>query len=257
MASPQHPVAYPEVANLPYTPPQQKLTYGEANQQTAEYWSAGEDSALLLLIHGGCWLNQFDADHVRPLASQLVELGVSVLSVEYRRLGDQGGGFPGTFDDIQSAAQLVATLPHDEHYVAGHSAGGHLALWLAATENPLKLKGAIGLAAISDLKRYALGTSGCERAAAALMGGSPTEQSERYQTASPIELSFDIPLLLLHGDQDPIVAIEQSQAFCQKHENCSLQTLQGLGHFDAIDPRFSVPELITDFIHRRHREHTP
>lgn len=248
MASPEHPVAFPEIANLPFDPPGQSLTYGKAFEQTADYWPAGAGSALLVLIHGGCWLNQFDADHVRPLASRLSQLGVSVLSVEYRRLGDTGGGYPGTFDDIQAAMTLATTLPHDSMYVAGHSAGGHLALWVAATNPTPKLKGAIGLAAISDLKTYARGNSGCERAAATLMGGSPDELIDRYQQASPLELDLKVPTLLLHGTRDPIVPMVQSETFCQQHQDCSLVALDNLGHFDAIDPRYQVPEKMLSFI---------
>lgn len=237
-------VPFAEVANLAFTAPDKIIRYGAAPQNTGEYWQANQDAPLLLLVHGGCWLNQFDANHIRPLASRLAELGVAVLSIEYRRIGDEGGGFPGTFDDIREAANFAQTLPHDTVVVAGHSAGGHLALWLSASQAPEKLRGAIGLAPISDLETYAQGTSSCERAAATLMGGSPDELPERYHDASPQSLTSALPALIIHGEKDPIVTIDQSSHFCRTHSGCELKRLEHLGHFDAIDPRGAVPELI-------------
>jgi acetyl esterase/lipase len=238
------PVPYPEVASLAYDPAEKTLSYGDDPLQFGEYWPSEPGAPLLLLIHGGCWLQQFTLEHVRPLASRLASEGIAVLSIEYRRIGDPGGGFPGTFEDITRAALMAEQLPHESMFVAGHSAGGHLALWLAGTIELSKLKGAIGLAAISNLDTYAVGQSGCEKATSQLLGGMPNEVPERYQAASPHRLEFAPSVLLLHGDKDPIVSISQSEQFCLR-QNCELVTLSGSSHFDLIDPRQAVVQQIT------------
>lgn len=239
-ADPATPVPYPEVAGLPFSEPQLQ-SYGSKSLQRAEYWPQPESEPLLILIHGGCWLNQFDLAHARPLASELTKLGIAVLSVEYRRIGDPGGGWPGTFNDIQLAIDHAKTLGHEQIFIAGHSAGGHLALW-AATQNS-ELAGVIGLAAISNLAEYSKGTSGCQRATIDLMGGELQEVPARYQTHSPHQLEFSQPIHLIHGEKDPIVDIQMSMDFCA-NQNCDLTTLSGKGHFDVIDPRQEVATLI-------------
>lgn len=250
MSEPVKQASFPEVAGLQYIKPTATYQYGGEPEQFAEYWPGAEEAPLLLLIHGGCWLNQFDLTHIRPLASELASRGIAVLSIEYRRIGDSGGGYPGTFDDIKSAAAFASNLNHQHLFVAGHSAGGHLALWLAATSDLTTLKGAIGLAAITDIETYAQGQSGCQRATSQLMGGMPQDQPARYGQYSPIRLPAARPALILHGEDDAIVDINQATSFCSEKDNCQLSMLKGLGHFDAIDPRGKVPSEIVDQIHK-------
>lgn len=126
-----HQVSYSEVANLLYIQPE-NLAYGDDQFHQAEYWHQ-ESTSLVVLIHGGCWLNQFDLKHIRPLASDIANQGIAVLSIEYRRIGDPGGGWPGTFDDIRQALGFASEMPFENLFVVGHSAGGHLALWSNAT----------------------------------------------------------------------------------------------------------------------------
>lgn len=241
-------VPFSDVAGLTYRPANAIHTYGKDPLQFGEYWSAEAEMPLVLLIHGGCWLNVFDLTHARPLASALADRGLAVFSLEYRRLGDTGGGWPGTFDDISAGLEKAKELGHKNIFVVGHSAGGHLALWLAATNQTPEIKGAIGLAAISDLISYSAGESGCEKATLDLMGGTPEAVSEHYRRASPLLLDTDKPTLLIHGDADPIVAISQSESFTLQHDGSELTTLKGKGHFDMIDPRQASPELIHEKI---------
>src|SRR5439155_8576098 len=124
---------------------------------------------VAIVIHGGCWRSDYDLKHVGPLAGALTERGIATWTIEYRRIGDPGGGWPGTFEDVAQAADHLRALarryPLDLHHVVaiGHSAGGHLALWLAArpglppdaalaSADPLPISGVVGLAAISDLR---------------------------------------------------------------------------------------------------------
>ena len=233
---PNPPVPFQDVAGLTFQAPSKTLNYGAEPLQIAEYWQTDDSAPLLLLIHGGCWLNAFDLTHIRPLASEIAANDIAVLSIEYRRIGDPGGGWPGTFEDIQSAFEFATTLPHDKIYVSGHSAGGHLALWLAANTKHEKLGGVIGLAAISDLHTYSQGTSSCQKATIDLLGGQPEDEPDRYAAASPMGLEFNTQIQLLHGRDDPIVDPGLSESFCEQHKaDCVM--FDKLGHFDVIDPR--------------------
>lgn len=243
-------VPFSEVKDLPYQPFDDRHMYGEDPHQFAEYWQAKPGAPLVFLIHGGCWLNAFDLSHARPLASALAKRGLAVLSIEYRRVGDLGGGWPGTFDDISAAIENAKSLGHNNIFVAGHSAGGHLALWLAATHQIPEIKGVIGLAAISDLETYAEGTSSCEQATVKLLGGLPDAVPERYAFASPLLIKHYKPILLIHGDADSIVDIHQSEQFLERHGNVDIRILKAKGHFDMIDPRQEVPNLIDETIQR-------
>ena len=251
--------SFTDVLRLPYEAPTQTISYGDSEFQFAEYWHPGsEKPAMVILIHGGCWLNAYGLDHVRALASRLRSNNYAVWSVEYRRLGDEGGGWPGSFSDILDATDAVLNLSNidfDNVFVVGHSAGGHLALWLGAAagfdkESPfydklkLPIKGVIGLAAISNLVDYAGGSSGCERATRRLMGGKPEAQLQRYRYASPHLLRSAANTVLVHGGEDTIVNIRQSQQFAEVSANVELISLPGLGHFDLVNPDTETFEQI-------------
>lgn len=93
---------------------------------------------MAVFIHGGSWLAEYDITHTNKLTDELARNGIATWSLEYRRVGNEGGGWPGTFEDIARGADhlgaIAADWNLDRHRVIamGHSAGGHLALWLAA-----------------------------------------------------------------------------------------------------------------------------
>ena len=122
---------------------------------------------------------------------------------------------------------------------AGHSAGGQLALWLAA-QQVVDLRGVVPLAAVSDLRRaYALQLNG--GVVGELLGGSPDRVPQRYAAASPIELlPIPAPQRVVHGTADNIVPFDMSQRFAKASKNAKLIPLPGAGHFDLIDPRAKV-----------------
>lgn len=211
---------------------------------------------VLVLIHGGCWRVEYDLDHVAPLADDLRATGVAVWSLEYRRLGEAGGGFPGTFDDIATAYAHLGQLA-DEHsldldrvVLAGHSAGGHLALWLAARDRlpadhrwhadpPPGLRGVVALAAISNLARYAEGEAACNRSAAQLLGEGKARRAERLALVSPDRLlPLAVPVHLVHGRQDAIVPLNQSVIHGARIRAAGGEArrhiIEGAGHFDPI-----------------------
>ena len=264
-------VSFSEIQALEYSAPNEVVPYGAGEHQFAEYWHPGtSEPALVILIHGGCWSNEYGLDHIRALASKLKGSGYAVWSTEYRRVGDVGGGWPGTFEDIADSLNYTDKLSNiNQHakFVMGHSAGGHLALWVAAAghlplESPLgkrmktQIQGAIGLAPIADLAAYSLGDNSCEVVTEKLMGGSAIDLAERYALGSPSALLPSIDSILIHGEGDTIVNISQSQRYAASSSRASIIPLKGLGHFDMINPEGPVFDRIIEALVRLKPEAT-
>ena len=182
---------------------------------------------LAVLIHGGFWRTPYGPDLMEPLAADLAARGWETRNISYRRLGE-GGGWPATFDDVRAAA------PDPADVVIGHSAGGHLALWLAAEWGRCRL--AVSLAGVVDLRMaHDLRLSG--DAAGELVGGNP----DRFQHASPRErLPLGVRQLLVHGAQDDTVPVAMSESYAaaarRAGDDVDLVVVPDEGHMDPIDP---------------------
>jgi acetyl esterase/lipase len=246
-------------------PAQHRIAYGRGESQFGDLrLPPNPKSAIpnpkfpvVVFIHGGFWRSQYDLTHAGHAANALTEVGLATWSIEYRRIGNPGGGWPGTFQDVAAAVDYLRVLAPqynldlDRVVVAGHSAGGHLAAWVASRhrippgdplykEDPLPVKAAVPLAGVVDLRRgweLRLSSGVVED----FIGGSPDMLPERYATASPIEmLPTGVPLRLIHGTEDSIVPYEISeryvQAAQQRGDDAQLVTLQGSGHFEVINP---------------------
>ena len=155
-----------------------------------------------MLIHGGCWQNEFDYVYMTRLGAWFAEHGIASWTIEYRRLGEMAE-VGRTFLDVAHAAdfvrQLAVSHPIDSNRIiaAGHSAGGQLALWLASRgklpagselylENPIAIRGVLGLAAITDLAQYRHGPAGsCHASVEPLLGGTEEKVPQRYAETSP------------------------------------------------------------------------
>jgi len=229
----------------------QRIAYGPDQHQFGELrlpkFTAPHPVAIV--IHGGFWRDAYGLDHISLLAETLPDLGIASWNIEYRRLGNAGGGWPGTFEDVAGAAQHLLKLEAEHRLdlgrviAIGHSAGGHLALWLAARK-ALTLRGVVSLAGVADLRRaWELRLSrGVVRD---LLGGTPEEMPERYRLASPIErLPMGVPQRLVHGENDDIVPIEITRRHLEtartKGDDAQLIALADTGHFEVIDPRAKV-----------------
>jgi acetyl esterase/lipase len=221
-----------------------RISYGISAAQFAELRlpSGAGPHPVVFLIHGGCWLNAYGVDHVAGIAESLRRSGVAVFAVEYRRVGDEGAGYPGTFDDVRSAYDsLLAIAPRQgldpsRILLMGHSAGGQLALWLAS-ERQVRVKGVVALAAVTDLAAF-VAPSGCGAAVSRLMGGSADSLGSRYEAAAPVSRpapAVSTRVLLVTADGDRTVPAAQADAYIAKFPGTPVERVPG-AHFDLVAP---------------------
>jgi acetyl esterase/lipase len=223
---------------------------------------------VAIVLHGGCWAARLGTmneravaiDNMRPLSAALTDAGIATWNVEYRRLGNPGGGWPGTFQDVAQAADFVRTLakshPLDltRMVAIGHSAGGHLVMWLAAraklpvaselyTKDPVTLSGVVNLDGPADLKAaLAVQQPVCGSPVIThLLGGSPGERPERYLAASPIELlPLGVRQEFLAGRMFANQVAPYESASKRAGDSVRTTVLAEAGHFVFIDPQSEV-----------------
>ena len=236
------------ILELPPPPADARIAYGAGPQQFGDLRvpKGKGPFPVAIVIHGGYWRAAYSLEHIGHLCAALARAGVATWSLEYRRIGDPGGGWPAMGSDVVAGARYLQTLaqryPLDLTRVVGigHSAGGQLALWLAA-QHAIPLRGVVSLAGVVDLRRaWELQLS--DGVVGELLGGSPDRFPERYRQASPIELvPLHVPQRLIHGQKDDVVPIEISQRYqsaaAAAGDDARLITPKDAGHFELIDPR--------------------
>lgn len=213
----------------------ERLVYGPEPKQFGDLRLPHGDGPwpLAIVLHGGAWKAMYNLIHTGHLCEALRDAGIATFNAEYRAVGDVGGGWPGAAEDVALAVDFAQTLNVDRLVLVGHSAGGHLALWVAKRA---KLP-VLALAAVSDL-RESVERIGPEGAVARLLDGA-----EVYEEASPIELlPLGVRQILIHGTRDDEVPYEMSRTYVQAAGGeAELVTLEGAGHFESIDPQ--APEF--------------
>lgn len=235
----------------------QIVPYGTQTSQFVEWWdpvgaagaagAAGRNaSATMVLLHGGYWRHRYGLDLMHAMATHLCRQGHRVINVEYRRVGEADDPWPAMAADVTSALGLV---PDDAPVVLiGHSAGGHLALWAAATAPPRALTGVVALAPLADLDR-ADRLELSNHATRELFGSAVVQRAERIAAASPLNL---LPLgcrqVLVHGGSDDSVPQDMAFAYTaaarRAGDEVELITPDEVDHFDIIDPDSAVWALI-------------
>jgi acetyl esterase/lipase len=230
---------------------------------------------VAVVLHGGCWLSMADLSYMRPLARELNRGGWATWTLEFNRIDEDEGAWPGILEDvalgIDHLRQLGAELPLDldRVVVVGHSSGGHLALWSAARAKlprgssgylateapPLPVKGVIGLAPVAGLEDFQTRSDRCgpsivDRFVGAAAEGSGSEPSrseldKRLGVADPQRLlPLGIPQLLVLGELDRIVppshGVEWRRQAELQGDEVELLVVPDAGHFEVVAP-WTVP----------------
>jgi acetyl esterase/lipase len=242
-----------DILTLPSPPADARLVYGEDPNQFLDLrLPSAKEKGLYPLginIHGGFWRAKYNLDHAGHLCAALTAKGLATANLEYRRVGNDGGAWPGTFSDIRSAYYFLVQKAQEHNLdstrivVMGHSAGGQLALCLAAHEPAVTR--VVALAGLVDLQRaFSLHLS--NDAVVEFLHGTPSEVPDHYREADPMRLPIpQARQWLIHGSADDIVppafsrdyVVAKQNGAGREKEHAHLLELQGAGHFDLIDPR--------------------
>jgi acetyl esterase/lipase len=264
-------------------PADHRLPYGAGPLHFGDLWlpaslKPGARAPLVVFFHGGWWQAEYDLGYASFLCDALRREGMAVWSVEYRRVGDAGGGWPGTFQDAAAgfdfARTLAAQYPVDMErvVVAGHSAGGHLALWIAgrhhipegspvfeprptiAVHSAVSLAGAVDLRLTCDLAGY-FTFAHDKGMVVSLMGGLPEQVPDRYRAGNPGDLlPFNVAQMLVQGSDDDQIPAALPQRWADNArragDTAMVQMVRGADHFDVVDPSSKAwPAVLAAFRH--------
>ena len=257
-----------DILSQPVLTADHRIPYGTGPSQFGDLWlpamAPQAKAPVVVFFHGGWWKSEYDLGYAGYLCAALKAQGIACWSVEYRRVGDTGGGWPATFQDAANGfdhvASLAKTYPVDLSRVItmGHSAGGHLAFWIAGrhhidphseiyTGRPqVPLRGTVSLAGAVDL-RLTIDLSGYFTSAHdkhevfALMGGNRDEVPQRYKSGNPGDLlPFNVPQILIQGDADdqipPDLPARWADMARRTGDSATVKMLAGASHFDVVDP---------------------
>ena len=217
------------------------VRYGDDPNQFAELsLPDGDPRGVVVVIHGGFWRAEYDLSLGRPLAESLVQHGWAAWNLEYRRVGNGGGG-QATLDDVGAGIDALATvegLALDTILALGHSAGGHLAALAGGRTDPVvPVTGVLSQAGVINLGLAA--DEGLGAGAVELFLGHPYGPDDAsfdpYQ-----QVPLDIPVHCIHGDADTTVPINQSETYVEAAKeagaDAALTPVSGGDHFVLIDP---------------------
>lgn len=265
MGSVEPPSNTREILTRPGPPADHRIAYGPMSEQFGDLRlpPGARLFPVVVVIHGGCWRAAHSLDYMGHISADLSAAGVATWNIEYRRLGQEGGGWPGTYLDVASAIDhlraLAGQFPLDlrQVVVTGHSAGGHLALWAAGRRripagsglyrpDPLPLVGVASLAGLTDLT---LTGTACDEEAPQMRG----PEGALSETSPGAMLPLGLPVVIIQGEEDQPVPPLQATSYLEAAEKSGdrprLCLLPGVDHFVIVDPRSSVwPRIKTEIL---------
>lgn len=256
-------LTWPDLVSRPRPAPDATVSYGGDDLQQVDVWlpKGAGPFRTVLMVHGGCWTTAVARrDLMNWIAADLRDAGYAVWNVEYRGVDKPGGGYPGTFADAAAAADALAANAarfhlDARHVVAiGHSAGGHLALWLAARHRlaassalyrarPLPIAHVISLGGLPDLEAAAADRDqGCGTEVVAQLVGPPLpHHPDVYaDTSVPRLLPLGVPQDLVNGSEDAIIPQHLGTGYAEQArkagDTVSLRFVPGTGHVELVAP---------------------
>jgi acetyl esterase/lipase len=262
-----------ELASLPTQPPDQRIAYGADSSQYGELRvpTGPGPHPVVVLVHGGCFKAAYaQASYFGQVGDALKAKGIATWNLEYRRLGQSGSGWPGTYLDVAHGVDHLRAIASQHKLdlgrvvIVGHSAGGHLAMWAAARSrvpkgsplyvaNPLPARGVLDLAGPVDMTAHIREYEGLCRDSVitTLLGGTPSAVPDRYAQASPIALlPLGVPQVIAIGTYEDFVPRDLVDAYASAAAKAgdSVRTLffPGAGHFEiASATQWTWPRIET------------
>jgi acetyl esterase/lipase len=271
-----------DILSRPILSADHRIPYGTGPCQFGDLWLPQPRGPgllpLVVFFHGGWWKSEYDLGYAGHVCAALKKEGIATWSVEYRRVGETGGGWPATFQDVAAGFDFAATLaksyPLDLSRVItmGHSAGGHLAFWAAGRHHiqavseiyqprpKVALLGTISLAGAVDL-RLTIDLSGYltyahdKHEVYALMGGHPQDVPDRYKAGNPGDLlPFHVPQLLIQGTADDQIPFELPARWAEMSQRlgdtATFDMIPSADHFDVVDPESGAWGTVRDGVRK-------
>jgi len=234
------------VLSRPARAPDTTVAYGSGPEQIADIRYGKNDAEhrpLVVLIHGGFWRPAYDRKHTGPMSAALADAGWTVATIEYRRVP----GKPDlTLQDVRGAVETLPSLVkrhNGKAILIGHSAGGHLVLWAAATTGNSSIAGVLALAPAADLQLSQQRDLG-NGAVLAFLGVDARERKDADPKLLPTPQAS---VVIVHGVLDEIVPLEISRSYLASHARARLVEVPGAAHFAVIDPASAAwPQVIRE-----------
>lgn len=249
-------MTWPDLLEREQPRPDHEVRYGEDSLQVVDLWlPEGEGPhPTVLMVHGGCWQTSIaDRRIMNWIAGDLRKRGIAVWNIDYRGVDRSGGGYPGTFLDAAAAADALRT--HAPHYrldlsnlvATGHSAGGHLALWLSGrarlpegsplrTADPLPIRTVVSLGGLPDLEEAAREPgSGC---GTEVIGQLTSGRFE--DTSVPRLAPLGVEQVLINGLQDRIIPTSYAEGYAgpmrAAGDDVRVRMIDETGHVELVSP---------------------
>ena len=273
--APAEPLGWQTYTERPHVKADVRIAYGPSPAQVVDLFlpKGSGPFPVVVLIHGGCYMAQFDGlPQVSPMAADLARRGYAVWNLDYRKLGEAGAGYPGTFVDVADAVDRLRTEAQRYHLdlrrvvALGHSAGGHLALWAASRArlpktsplwraDPLRIGAAISLAGIGDLKGQGTVFGGaCGQEAIPSVIDAQGRKDPYYDTSPAEMLPLGVRVVMISGDFDHVMPPFTGRDFVLKlraaGDTAEVISIPDAGHFDVVAPEAPAWKVVTGTLAR-------
>lgn len=220
---------------------------------------------VIMAIHGGGWFHYSKGPYGRRIASAFVSRGFAVVAPGYLLSRRVSPTWPINLEDVQSAVRWTSTqgvslgLDPKRIVAMGESAGGHLAEMLGTGSTATldsgvsdRVSAVVSFSGPADLASLFRQSPQAGARESRFLGGPPNAVPDAYKAASPVDQvrSGDPPMLLIHGQADPLVPASQSRemysALLAAGVPSRLILLPGAAHALNFPLRYSnlIPQIL-------------